>query len=902
MSVVVVGFSCSCRSRLVNVCSSTCSCCRSKNSSSCFCTKKRVTKPKPTTKILTLLLLFSLSASCAFSTTAVSSQRLCPLYEPTTRTTHAAPDLHAMEQVDFFGTTKTSVPCNCSLARQDYLTSAFLKPAEGSPQGVFAAQINLHAPGGYGRFFSDVVREHGSHESSGLWLFLSFLHKARLQIRKAAWKRKILAFAQKLLREVERDEAGLEPNSNRTKSATIFAGASTPLTTDAIAASTSSDIRFKRRTRYSLAELYHQRLLGAGDAERKSRQNSPRPGTTGPAVTLFPSSKNVLPHVSGALTLSHIRQSVRQSYAEYVNEPCVELNNLPEPENNHLVLSAYDHLDIPTDRQKEATDPAAEMLLDWLYEEVLAKGKILWKDPAARRTALGDQDVPDDIVLQEAWSYASDYHGSARSANLTRVVFGGITSAGGVDETKKGGGDQVDTDRHEEQEHLHEDNNENDPTTDNIDIFDVEPRMTFLDLGSNLGMWSLLAAVVHKAEVFAFEPVLGNVRKLLDTLFCDNKELLLHNYANHFLHVVRAIVGAPETEGEERALSLVNWSSVVLDERDVKENDLQERNVVWPQWQRDHGQHQEGEMSGEKHQQVDGDHLEAVEDEIFDESKDRSSSAPPSSSITSARQQHYYDGKEVEDAARATPSYLGEDRHAASLAVQEAAKLQLINKHDVSVRLHTVDTIWNKHWRYVDNKQRKREHKKRDLIVKADVEGYECAALLGAAEFLRHSRVWAVMFEYSAFWAEKTGTNKNKAGSDDPGSSGSAGPEGRTRTSARSTSRPPGDEDEDDIENMSLPASTPSTSSPTTCTDPGIRSRLSQLFKDIGLTHFYGTGPGWVYPQFACHLPNFWRFVDRSRIHVRNSSAINIIGLPEHLEEEDLTKLWMNTNLTRVFF
>ncbi|CAD7972192.1 unnamed protein product [Amoebophrya sp. A120] len=312
-------------------------------------------------------------------------------------------------------------------------------------------------------------------------------------------------------------------------------------------------------------------------------------------------------------------------------------------------------------------------------------------------------------------------------------------------------------------------------------IFDVEPRISFLDLGGNLGLWSLVAAVVHKAEVFAFEPVVGNFNKLFQTLFCSNKELLGKNFAHNFLHLVRATAGAPETEGEKRTLSMLNWSTVVLDQQNIEAADIVQRN-----------------------QPV------------------------------------------LADSGRE------------NLAIDAAEQLGLVREEDHTIRLHTVDRIWNRHWRYNRNGGKKnggtlsQQEVTRDLFIKADVEGYECAALLGAEEFLRHSRVWGLMFEYSAFWAEKTAVG--------------------TSSKAEATS----------------------------CTNPRIRARLSKLFMRIGLTHFYGFGASWMYPQFACHIGNLWRFVDRTRIFIHNTSALNIVGLPAHMEHESFTALWNETELTQV--
>eukprot|EP00392_Amoebophrya_sp_AT5.2_P014572 g14733.t1 len=184
-------------------------------------------------------------------------------------------------------------------------------------------------------------------------------------------------------------------------------------------------------------------------------------------------------------------------------------------------------------------------------------------------------------------------------------------------------------------------------------------------------------------------------------------------------------------------------------------------------------------------------------------------------------------------------------------------------------RLHTVDNIWRKHFKHVSPYDGTRttsamlNFHRREVFVKVDTEGYECAGLLGAAEFLRSSRVWGVLFEYSDFWAGKT-SNSNKAQTAAGGGGGRRG-------------------------------------SDTSCTNPGIRKRVSKLFQDIGLTHFYGTGPAWVYPQFACHLPQLWRFVDRERLLLKNGTSINIIGLNSLVEDRDLNAMWADRDLTVLY-
>eukprot|EP00392_Amoebophrya_sp_AT5.2_P014571 g14732.t1 len=448
------------------------------------------------------------------STYGSSGERLCPVYQES--------------EVDL-ATERVYRPCGCDVRGtadvrtasekvdddRPFLSPAHMKGAMGSPQGVFAAMIRLHSPGGYGKMFSDVVREHGTHETGGLQLFLAFLKEARKHIKKerlAKLQLDMIKDRQLLGRAVDdvggrgRGDAVAVPAADR-EPITLLAGSDTGVTT------TRGEFK---RTRRALRLRYREQMLGGPVPPLLGAENSDSKG--GGMRRMYSKS-----HVSSVITLDHLRKALQTGYTKYIDPPFIQLDVTPE--DDHVAVDenggerGADRQDerqngeIVKDRSLEGDEQVDEedgpggslknledAAHDWLFAQLLAQGRILWKSERARKTALNGQDVPDRIVLQEAWTFASEYHSGAKSANSSQ--------------------------------------------------YNVEPQFTVLDLGANLGMWSLLAAAVYKAEVLAFEPVRGNVEKLGKTLHCDNKEFLLHGYAGRKLHLFQTLVGAPDMRGQ----------------------------------------------------------------------------------------------------------------------------------------------------------------------------------------------------------------------------------------------------------------------------------------------------------------------------------------------------------------
>jgi len=57
-----------------------------------------------------------------------------------------------------------------------------------------------------------------------------------------------------------------------------------------------------------------------------------------------------------------------------------------------------------------------------------------------------------------------------------------------------------------------------------------ETRLTFVDMGANVGMYSTLIAIVFQAEIFAFEPIGANLHRLRRTFFAYNNRQLPKKY------------------------------------------------------------------------------------------------------------------------------------------------------------------------------------------------------------------------------------------------------------------------------------------------------------------------------------------------------------------------------------
>ncbi|CAD7972194.1 unnamed protein product, partial [Amoebophrya sp. A120] len=273
--------------------------------------------------------------------------RTCPTYEPDTTPANS------------LETVKLYKPCDCNLqTRLEHLASTHLKPAVGSPHNVFAAQLNLHAPGGYGRAISDVVRKEGTHETNGLESFLYLLDNMRKQVRKMRYDRELRRFAKQL--GVDADESGSitwneeSRNLARSLGKEIHRILVDPFTTTGEESVNTSKDQESKRT--SQAQFFGGTSLGAAAH-----------------------------HLSSALTLGHIQDAlcgIRSFYTPFLVQPCVilpaEVDAALNPTNLPRVRETGDH----------ANDPAGAMLHEWLYENLLARGKLLWKSGKDRNKAV----------------------------------------------------------------------------------------------------------------------------------------------------------------------------------------------------------------------------------------------------------------------------------------------------------------------------------------------------------------------------------------------------------------------------------------------------------------------------------------------------------------------------------
>ncbi|CAD7935967.1 unnamed protein product [Amoebophrya sp. A25] len=668
------------------------------------------------------------------------------------------------------------------------------------PYGWFAGMINLHDAGGYGTPLSDVIRRHGSHESGGLRLFSSFLAGAVRAIQNERWRiirpelRKLIANSRWSERTVGKQKAASSDKTAR----------SSPLYGTASGQTRASSRRNHEplhllsqpsvdHLRHALTVGYHDNVVSPilellptpldGTSILKVNDltiaSAPQNHDAQKLVSFTPRHTGNVLSLTGPVELtrsagdsprstSPTTTSTTSNEEESASEDEDELCASPAGQELRTMFSAmvFTHFQNLGVSEHEVTFPS--FLRSGLLNFLLPRTQVYVEEEGSTNVLA----VYDRELLQNMWRYANNYHGGARSANLTLFPD---ASPELLAEALLCNRDAAK--REELAKLLMEIQELTRPMRE-------EPRLTFLDLGANVGLWSLMAATQFKSEILAFEPVEGNVERLRETLYCDNKELLLQNFANRFVHLFPVAVGAPEEAGESRTMSLVHWSAAVLREGTTPD-DTQEGA------QQDQG----GGSQGKNDLQL---------EEAFE--------------------------------------------------ISEAQKLGLVDAQgrpmaSARLRLHTVDSIWRRHLQSALSPRR-------EVFVKVDVEGFECAALLGAAEFLRSSRVWGVFFEYSPPWQE--GSSIREGGEPTP-----------------------------------IPTDY-------SCVSSHVRDRMTALFRDLKLYHFFAMGAGYVYPQFGCHLPSLWSCISaKQRIPpLKNGSAINIFGIRSELisNDEELTNIWRSVN------